>query len=513
MSDSNTAVAGSGLPILAAVCLAALILPLSFSAGAVATPAIARQLGGNPAGLVWITNAFMLTFGSSLMAVGALADEYGRKRVFAAGVGLFGMISVALAAAPTVLWIDILRGLQGFAAAAALAGGSASLAQALHGRALTRAFTALGTSFGVGLAFGPLLAGWLIDAFGWRSIFLCIAAVACLAFAFGVPRMRESRDPDASGLDWPGALTFSAGLVSFTYAIVQGPSSGWGDPMIVGLLCAASLLLAAFVWIELRVGRPMLDLSLFRYARFVGVQAMPIGTCYCYIVLLILLPVRFIGINGMRAFDAGWLMLALSAPMLFIPSLAALITRWIAPGWVAGAGLLIAAIGVALLSRLSISETGLHLQLLLLMIGCGTGLPWGLMDGLSISVVPKDRAGMATGIFSTTRVAGESMALAIATAILATSLKAKLTTDTLAGSSIKMQGENFTARAMQAGVQLASGELNDAHRLLPEVARSALVKHYGEAFNSLLLILAAITLTSAVVTLACLAPRRRTSES
>ncbi len=150
------------VPVLAAVCLAALVLPLSFSGGAVATPAIGADLGGGPAALNWITNGFMLTFGSSLMAAGALADQFGRKRLFMTGIIAFAVLSLALGFAPSILVVDLLRAGQGFAAAAALAGGTAALAQEFDGPARTRAFSLLSTTFGIGLAFGPLLAGVLI---------------------------------------------------------------------------------------------------------------------------------------------------------------------------------------------------------------------------------------------------------------------------------------------------------------------------------------------------------------
>jgi MFS family permease len=215
--------------ILASICLAAIVLPLSFSGGAVATPAISRDLGGSPVALTWITNAFMLSFGSLLMAAGTLADQFGRKRVFASGMALFVASSLALLFAPSVIWLDVLRAVQGVAAAAALASGSAALAQEFEGHARTRAFSMLGASFGVGLAFGPVLAGALIDAFGWRSIFMLIAVIGGMALLFGVPRMRETRDPHATGLDWPGAVTFTATLVLLTFGIIQGPDSGWTD--------------------------------------------------------------------------------------------------------------------------------------------------------------------------------------------------------------------------------------------------------------------------------------------
>src|ERR1700754_4355695 len=115
--------------VLAAVCLAALALPLAFSGGAVATPAIGRDLGGSPIALNWVTNAFMLWFGSLLMAMGSLADRFGRKRLFAYGATGFMLTSLAIGFAPSAVIVDVLRAAQGIAAAAALAGGTAALAQ------------------------------------------------------------------------------------------------------------------------------------------------------------------------------------------------------------------------------------------------------------------------------------------------------------------------------------------------------------------------------------------------
>lgn len=498
-SQPNNLSQKASLLILAAICLAALILPLSFSAGAVATPIIGRQLGGSTTSLIWITNAFMLAFGSSLMAAGALADAYGRKRLFATGVGAFALLSLMLAAAPSVFWIDVLRALQGLAAAAALSGGSAALAQVFEGQARTRAFSMLGTSFGTGLAFGPLLAGFLIEHWGWRSIFLFIAIVAIAALLFGVPRMHESRDPQASGLDLPGAATFTMTLVLLTSGIVEATDHRWNSALVLSLLIASAIFAALFVIVERRVKRPMLDLALFRYPRFIGVQVLPIGTCYCYIVLLVLLPLRFIGVNGLSEIDAGILMLALSAPMLVVPSLASWLTRWLSPGVLSGTGLLIAAAGLYLLGRVGIRETGSALVLPMLMIGCGTGLPWGLMDGLSVSVVPKDRAGMATGIFSTTRVAGEGIALAIVTAVLAALTQSRL--------SQLLTDENARAGASicEASASLSSGNLAHAVLQLPGISRAIMVTQYGEAFKTLLHLLVAITLISSLVVFALLA--------
>jgi len=490
---------GRGKPlILASVCLAAIVLPLSFSGGAVSTPAIGRELGGSATSLTWITNAFMLSFGSLLMAAGALADVFGRKRMFTTGIGLFALFSLALAASPSVFWIDVLRALQGIAAAAALSGGSAALAQEFEGHARTRAFSMLGTSFGIGLAFGPLLAGTLISSFGWRAVFLSTAIIGIVALIFGAPRMRETRDPNAQGVDWPGTITFTATLVLFTYGVIAAPESGWGNPLVITLLAASVLMLLLFVVVETRVKRPMLDLSLFRYARFIGVQMLPIGTCYCYIVLIIMLPLRFIGIVGLSEIDAGILMIALSLPMLIVPAVVATLTRWISPGVLSGIGFLIAAAGLHWLSLIDIRATGMTVALPMLLIGMGAGMPWGLMDGLSVSVVPKERAGMAAGIFNTTRVAGEGIALAIVSAILAALTQSSLTGLLGDGAAIS------AARLAEGAQRLATGDMANAMSSLPDVAGGLLLASYGQAFESLLHVMTVITVLSAGAVFGCL---------
>ncbi|HAI46952.1 MAG TPA: MFS transporter, partial [Stenotrophomonas sp.] len=145
-----------------AVCLVALALPLSFSAGAVAVPALAGRFQGAPSALAWVTNAFMLSFGSLLLAAGGLADRFGRRRLFLCGSAGFVLATLAVCLAADLRALDLARGLQGVAAAAALASGSAALAQRFQGHARMRVFALMGTMFGVGLALGPLLAGLLL---------------------------------------------------------------------------------------------------------------------------------------------------------------------------------------------------------------------------------------------------------------------------------------------------------------------------------------------------------------
>lgn len=478
--------AAAGLALLA-VCLAAVAMPLTFTGTAVALPAISRALGGSPVAMAWATNAFMLAFGSTLMAAGALADAYGRRRIFLGGALGFAIASLALVAAPNILVFDLLRGAQGLAAAACYASGAAALAQLFEGPARLRAFSLLGTSFGVGLSLGPIASGAMIEAFGWRSIFLAVVAFTSLAFLLGRLTLAESRDPASSGVDWRGAFGFTAMLSLFTTGMLLVPGRGWSDGLVLGLLAASALCLAMFIRTERRVARPMLDLSLFRYPRFVGVQLLAAAPAYGFVVLLVLLPVRFIGIEGMSEVAAGGLMIAMSAPLLVLPVVAGLLTRRYRPATICGTGLLVSAGGLLWLALTPLGAPVLSMALPMLVIGSGIALPWGLMDGLAVGVVPKERAGMATGIFSTVRVAGEGVALAVVGAILAMLIAGRIEAAGLAGN------------AQGAGQRLGGGDLSGALAMLPGVEPARLALLYGEAFGRLLVLLAAITAATALV--------------
>ncbi len=275
-----------------------------------------------------------------------------------------------------------------------------------------------------------------------------------------------------------------------TYGVMQAPAHGWGSALVLGLLAGAVLLMLLFVWIERRVSRPMLDLSLFRYTRFVGVQVLPIATCYCYVVLLIMLPIRFIGIEGHRELDAGLMLMSLSLPMLIVPAVAAALAHRVSAGLLSGFGLLVAAAGLLWLSRIAPGQSAWAWAMPMAVIGIGTGLPWGLMDGLSVSVVPRERAGMATGIFSTTRVAGECIALALMGAVLAALL------DTGLHAALPRVDADTLRNVAQ---QLATGDLTQAHALLPQVDAAVWTAVYAEAFRWLIYVLAAITVMSAAV--------------
>lgn len=413
MSETHVPVAtGDRLKVLAAICACAIIIPLVFTGPAIATPAVGRDLGGDQSTLSWIVNAYAIAFGGCVMAAGAIGDQIGRKRCFVAGLWIFVVTSLLIGLTPNLLLLNLLRAVEGIGGALVLTSAASLLAQEFEGAERTRAFSLLGTAFGLGLAFGPMASGLLIEHLGWRALYFAIALIAVLILLLGTRRIKESCDPQAQGIDWPGTVLFTCALVSLTFGIVRGPQDGWTSLRVMALLGSSVLLLGAFVAVELRRPHPMLELSLFRYPRFIGVQLLPVATGFSFVALIVYLPIWFIAVQGRDAFTAGLAILPLTAPMLVVPLLAGRMARYSSPGMLSGIGLLVAALGAWLLMRISASDGLWSMAIPMLLIGIGNGVPWGLMDALSVSVVPKERAGMAAGIFTTMRVAGEAIAIA-----------------------------------------------------------------------------------------------------
>ncbi|MFI7433028.1 MFS transporter [Micromonospora haikouensis] len=405
--------------VLVAVLLSTMSLPISLTGASVALPDIGRDLDAGLAGVQWVVNGYNATFASFMLATGALADLLGRRRVYATGLALFAVAGLAGAFVDDIVLLDAARVLAGIGAAAAATSAAALLAGAFQGAGQARAFSLFGTAIGAGLAFGPSIAGLLIEAFGWRAVFVAPALVACAVLGL-VPLLPESRQPHAGRVDWPGTVSFTAALLLLIFGFVQGPEFGWSAPVIVVAFVAAVALLALFVRVERRRAAPMFDLALLANPRFVGVCLAAATIVAVLVPLLVYLPSYLTTVVGLTPGAAGGTLI------LVLPLLSGALTRLVPAPAVIVCSVAVVAAGAAWATVIAPDSGTASLAGPLLTIGVGIGLSIGLLDAIAIGSVEPGRAATGAGMINTARLASETIAIAVVGAVLASTTAGRL---------------------------------------------------------------------------------------
>ncbi|WP_405096280.1 MFS transporter [Micromonospora sp. NBC_01412] len=411
--------------VLAAVLLSTVSLPITLTGASVALSDIAADLNADLTPVQWVVTGYNAAFGSFMLAGGSLADILGRRRMYALGLALFVVTGLISAVTNDIMVLDVVRAIAGIGAAAAAASGAALLAASFEGAARTRAFGLFGTAIGVGLAFGPTIAGVLVDAFGWRAAFAAPALVALAVLAM-VPRLPESRDPAGRRVDVPETLSFTLFLLALIFAVVEGPRQGWTSLWIVGAFVASAALLVCFVVVERCQENPMFDFGLLRSRHFVAFSAAAATIICVMIPLLIYLPSYFTGVLGMTSGQAGATLILLTSPALALPLVGSFITRWIPPTAVVVTAVILVGVGAAWLTIIEPGISTIALAGPLLCIGVGMGVTTGMIDGVALASIDTRRAGTAAGMLNTARIAGETIVIAIFGAVLASTTGGRL---------------------------------------------------------------------------------------
>src|SRR5437763_4697529 len=208
---------------LGAVSVATFMLLLDITVVNTALPAIQRDLGGSFSDLQWVIDAYALSLAALVLTAGSLADRLGRKLVFTIGLGIFSLASLLCALSTDPTFLNLSRALQGVGGAIMFAVSLALVAQEFKaGAERGMAMGIYGATIGIAVAIGPLVGGLLTDGFGWQSVFLLNVPIGAAAIAVTLWKVAESRDPNATKIDWPGLVTFSTALFLLVLGLVRG---------------------------------------------------------------------------------------------------------------------------------------------------------------------------------------------------------------------------------------------------------------------------------------------------
>jgi len=485
---------------LMAVSVATIMLLLDITVVNTALPEIQRDLDASFTDLQWVIDAYALTLAAVVLTAGSLADRLGRRRVFAAGLVVFTLASLLCGLAPDPTSLNLARGVQGIGGAIMFAVSLALIAQEFPaGRERGTAMGIYGASIGVAVAIGPLVGGALTEGLGWEWVFFINVPIGLAALAVTYLRLRESRDPDADRIDWGGLVTFSGSLFLLVFALIRGNDEGWGSTLIVSLFTGAALLMAIFVVVERRIAQPMLPLGLFRRGAFTGVQLAAFALSGSMFAMFLYLTLFMQGFLGLSALEAGVRYLPITVITLLAAPVAGALLGKVHARYLMGAGLVLAGIGLLLMTGLKADSEWTTLLAGFLVAGFGVGLLNPVIADVALSVVPKEQSGMASGINDTFRQVGVAVGIAAWGAIFLGRGASRV--EELAANSPAATGE----RPRQLVEAVSSGNLEAALRTVPEQARGTVETAAREGFlaglNDILLVAGILAFVGAALAL------------
>ncbi|MEV5316518.1 MFS transporter [Streptomyces sp. NPDC052687] len=462
----------------------------------VALPTMAGQLGASTGEQQWMADAYVVVFAALMLPAGLLGDRFGRRRMLVAGLAVFLAGSVAGALADDVPAVITARAVMGVGGAL-ITPLSLSVLPSLFGPGeRTRAVGVISAASALGMPLGPVIGGWLLDHFWWGSVFLVNVPMAALAIAAGVFLLPETRDPSSPEVDTVSTALTAAGLGLLIYAIIEAPERGWADPLTLGGLGAALVLLVLLGLRERRAARPMLDLVLLARRGFL-VNALA-ATLVMFVLsgLLFVLPPYLQAVLGHDALGTGIRLLPLMGGLLVAARAAQPAVARFGARQVVCAGLAVLAFA-ALLGARTTAESGYgFIALWLSLAGVGFGFAVvPAMDG-ALSTLPADRAGSGSGLLMTLRQVGGAIGIALLGSLLSGAFQDRLDVAGLPERAADTAGESVVAAHLVA-------ERADA----PDVIASANVA-YTHGMAQVLLVCALVSLASALLVAAFLPAAR-----
>jgi EmrB/QacA subfamily drug resistance transporter len=442
--------------ILAVLCFALLVVMIGNTSLNVALPILSRELHASSSQLQWMVDAYSLIFAGLLFTAGAFGDRFGRKGILQGGLLLFGVASAYSAfVADSAGAIIAARAVMGLAGAMIMPATLSIITNVFPPKERAKAVGIWAGTTGIGVAIGPILTGFLLEHFSWHSVFtinIPIIAVTILAAAWLVPR---TADPSHSSLDPLGGLLSTSGLIALVYAIIEAPSHGWLSASTLGIGAAGLAVLGLFIWWELRVKHPMLDIRLFKRPAF-GISSLSLTLVFFALQGMFFSFSLFLQlIHGYSPLSSSIRLLPVAATLTVAAPLSTPLAKRLGKRRVVAGGMLLVSLGTLIVSTVGITSPYSQLVGGMVVLALGMGLAMSPTTDLLMSAVPKSRAGMGSAMNDTTRELGGALGIAVLGSILASQYASKIA-PALVGltGAAKEAAASSLAGAMAVGQQI-----------------------------------------------------------
>jgi EmrB/QacA subfamily drug resistance transporter len=384
----------------------------------IALPDLERSLGTSLLELVWVILAYMIASTVLVLTAGRLSDLFGRKKAYVGGFLVFALASFGAGFSGSGTELILWRIVQGIGGAFLFANAAALVTDAFPKRELGLAMGTNTMVAAVGLVLGPVLGGALVSI-SWHWVFWFNVPLSLAGAAWGALVLRElSKRDTARGLDLGGTLTFVTGLTGLTFGLSRGGLSGWDDPLVVGGLAAAVVLLPLFVLIEHRGRAPMLDLEIFRNRMFAAATGAAFINGLSRFALLFVFVFYFQGAQGDDPITAGIKLAPMALGMLVSSPLAGIWADRHGSRALAASGMVVSAIALALMTTLEPNSPYWQSTLWLLLVGIGSGMFNSPNTAAMMGTVPEQRRGIAAGARTMLQNTGAVISIAFVLAII-----------------------------------------------------------------------------------------------
>lgn len=405
---------------LAVLSLSLVIVGMSNTILNVAIPHLSRDLGASNSQLQWIVDGYVIVFAGLILTMGSLGDRFGRKGALSLGLILFGLGNLGAAWSSSSAMLISWRMFMGVGAALVMPATLSLLTNIF--RDPTERARAIGVWAGVaaiGIVIGPIIGGALLGRFWWGSVFLIVVPVTLVALVAGYFVLPRSKDPSAPRIDPLGAALSIVALMTLLWGVIQAPSHGWLAPEILAAFGVGIGLGVAFVLWELHTDHPMLDMRFFRNRRFSAANAGMTLVFFAMMGSSFLITQQLQFVMGYSAFKAGLAMIPIAVPLLILGPVSARLVEKVGTKIVVGSGLVLAAVGLAWMSRLTIGSDYWDLLYPMVVLASGMGLTMAPATESIMGSIPREKAGIGSAMNDTTRQVGGALGVAVIGSALA----------------------------------------------------------------------------------------------
>jgi EmrB/QacA subfamily drug resistance transporter len=411
-------------PVLVAVAASTLLATIDGSIVNVAMPTLVDELGTSFNIIQWVALGYLLTIATLTMSMGRLGDVVGKKKLFVAGIVVFTMASALCGLVPDVAWLIGFRVLQALGAVLILALGAAILVEAFPPNERGKALGWIGTTVSLGIVSGPVIGGLLISSFNWRAIFFVNIPIGIVGTYLALRHVPNTTPPRGQRFDVAGAILMSLSLFALSLSLTLGQEVGFNEPLILLGFAVASLTAIAFVFVELRVESPMLQLRLFRSPMLTVSVVSGFLAYSCLSATFFLLPFFLEGVLGFEVGQVGLLIGAAPLMMGIFSPISGTLSDRFGIRRLTLIGLVIISAAYLGFTTFDIDTTAAHYLLIAIPLGIGVGIFNSPNNSAIMGSVPPEYMGVGGGLLTMTRLLGQITGVAVLGSIWATSVAA-----------------------------------------------------------------------------------------